>query len=117
MVSITIACSSTFSTLATGGVVFGLYGVAFAGSWVEQIGSYMNSTTAVQIGVISSLLMPSEALWRRAAYEMTSPLISVMAGGPFTSRSVPSPLMVAYAGLYLALALFIAIRRFAKRDL
>ena len=117
MVSITVACSSTFSTLATGGVVFGLYGVAFVGGWVEQIGSYMNSVTAVQIGVVSSLLMPSEALWRRAAYEMTSPLVSVMAGGPFTSRSVPSPLMVAYAGFYLLLALFIAIRRFGKRDL
>jgi ABC-type transport system involved in multi-copper enzyme maturation permease subunit len=75
VMSITVACSSTFSTLATGGIVFGLYGIAFIGGFVEQIGAVLKNQVAVNIGIISSLIMPSEALLRRATYEMTSPLI------------------------------------------
>lgn len=117
VMTITIACSSRFSTLATGGVVIGLYGLAFVGSWVEQIGSLMNSTAAVQVGIISSLLMPSEAIWRRAAFDMTAPLSRMISFGPFSTGSVPSPAMVIYGGLYLLAALWIAVRQFGRRDL
>ncbi len=117
VLSITLAASSRFSTLATGATVFGLYGLAFIGSWVEQIGSFLNNPVTLNIGVISSLIMPSEAIWRRASYEMTSPLVQVFAGGPFTSRSVPSVLMVAYGVVYLAAMLFLAVRLFTSRDL
>jgi len=117
MMTVTLAFSSTLSTLATGGAVFGLYGVAFIGSWVEQIGSYINNSTAIQIGIVSSLIMPSEALWRRAAHEMTTALVQMVAGGPFTSRSVPSDAMIIYAGLYLLIALGAAVYLFNHRDL
>ncbi len=117
VMTLTLAFSSTLSTLATGGAVFGLYGLAFVGSWVEQIGSYLNNRAAVNIGIISSLVVPSEALWRRAAFEMSSPLVQLAAGGPFVSRSVPSPLMIWYALAYLLVVLFIAVRRFDRRDL
>lgn len=117
VMTITIACSSRFSTLATGGMVIGLYGLAFVGSWVEQIGSLMNSPAAIQVGIVSSLLMPSEAIWRRAAYEMTAPLSRMISFGPFTSGSVPSVAMMIYGGLYLLAALWIAVRQFGRRDL
>jgi len=117
VMTITIACSSRFSTLATGGMVIGLYGLAFVGSWVEQIGSLMNSTAAVQVGIIASLLMPSEAIWRRAAFEMTAPLSRLVSFGPFSSGSVPSTAMMIYGGLYLLAALWIAVRQFGGRDL
>jgi ABC-type transport system involved in multi-copper enzyme maturation permease subunit len=117
VMTITIACSSYFSTLATGGLVIGLYGLAFIGSWVEQIGSLMNSTAAVQVGIVSSLLMPSEAIWRRAAFEMTAPLSRMISFGPFSTASVPSTAMIIYGGLYLLAALWIAVRQFGRRDL
>jgi len=117
VMTITIACSSRFSTLATGGLVIGLYGLAFVGSWVEQIGSLAKSTAAVQVGIVSSLLMPSEALWRRAAFEMTAPLSRMVSFGPFSSASVPSTAMIIYGGLYLLAALWAAVRTFSRRDL
>jgi ABC-type transport system involved in multi-copper enzyme maturation permease subunit len=117
VMTITIACSSRLSTLATGGLVIGLYGLAFVGSWVEQIGSLANSPAAVQVGIVSSLLMPSEALWRRAAFEMTAPLTRMVSFGPFSSASVPSPAMIIYGGLYLLVALGMAVRTFGRRDL
>jgi ABC-type transport system involved in multi-copper enzyme maturation permease subunit len=119
VMSITLACSSTFSTLATGGAVFGLYGVAFIGGWVEQIGAALSNQTALNIGIISSLLMPSEALFRRAAFSMSSALGQAFSinTGPMFVVSVPSQLMVWYAGLYMLVMLGLAVRQFSRRDL
>jgi ABC-type transport system involved in multi-copper enzyme maturation permease subunit len=120
VMTVTLACSSRFSTLATGGIVFGLYGIGFIGGWVEQFGSFVQNQTAVDVGIVSSLIIPSEALWRRAAFEMTPPLgqmLGFTSGGPFITISVPSPLMIAYAGLYLVVAVALAARHFSRRDL
>ena len=73
IMTVAMLCSSRFSALATGGIVFGLYGLAFIGGWIEQIGAVLNSPTAIQVGILTSLIIPSESLWRRAAFEMQSP--------------------------------------------
>jgi Cu-processing system permease protein len=120
VMTITLACSSRISTLATGGVVFGLYGIGFIGGWVEQFGAFLQNQTAVNVGIISSLLIPSDALWRRAAFEMTPPLgqaLGFASGGPFITTSVPSPLMIVYAGLYIVVAVALTVRQFSRRDL
>ncbi|HLE27143.1 MAG TPA: ABC transporter permease subunit [Anaerolineales bacterium] len=117
IMSITLMCSSLISTLATGGVVFGLYGLAFIGGWVEQIGSFLGNQTAVNIGILSSLIIPSEALWKRAAFEMQSPLVSAVGFSPFSARSIPSPFMIVYAAGYALAALVLAMRWFSRRDL
>jgi len=36
---------------------------------------------------------------------------------PFSTTSVPSPVMVAYAVVYLAVMVFLAVRTFGGRDL
>jgi hypothetical protein len=105
------------STLANGVLVFGLYGIAFLGGWIEQIGAFIPNQTAINIGILSSLIIPSEALWKRAAYEMQSPLVRALGFSPFSSSSVPSAAMIAYAGLYGLVALLLAIRQFHRRDL
>ncbi|HSF81355.1 MAG TPA: ABC transporter permease subunit [Anaerolineales bacterium] len=117
LLSISFTGGASLSTLANGVLVFGLYGVAFIGGWIEQFGAFMNNPAAVNIGIVCSLIMPGESLWRRAAYEMQSPLVAALGVSPFTSSSVPSPIMLAYAGLYAAAALALALRQFQKRDL
>jgi Cu-processing system permease protein len=117
MMTISVAGSSFLPGLATGGVVFGLYGLAFIGGWIEQIGSILQNETAIKVGIVSSLIIPSEALWRRAAFEMQTPLAGVLRFSPFGTVSVPSTLMVVYAVLYLGGALALAINTFQHRDL
>jgi Cu-processing system permease protein len=117
IMTISMACSSAFSALATGGIVFGLYGLAFIGGWIEQFGAIIRNATAVRVGIVASLIIPSESLWRRAAYEMQSPLAGALGVSPFSAVSVPSLLMVAYTALYLLAALYVAIRLFERRDI
>jgi len=118
LLSISFLGGTLFSTLANGVMVFGLYGIAFVGGWVEQIGAIFHNQTAVNIGVITSLVMPTEALWKRAAYEMQS-AVAGMVGGmtPFSPTSVPSPMMVGYSIVYLVILLGLAVRKFNRRDL
>ncbi|HET9908273.1 MAG TPA: ABC transporter permease [Anaerolineales bacterium] len=117
VMTISLAGSSAMPALATGGMVFGLYGLAFLGGWIEQIGSFMQNPTTLQIGIITSLIIPTESLWRRAAYEMQTPLASTIGISPFSAFSVPSLLMVAYAVFYLILTLIIAVNTFQQRDI
>ncbi len=117
VMTIALMFSSAFSALATGGVVFGLYGLAFIGGWIEQFGAILQNQTAVKVGIITSLIIPSETLWRRAAYEMQSPISAALGMSPFGTVSVPSPLMIAYSVIYIILALVLAVRIFQHRDL
>ncbi len=134
IMTVTLLCSSMLSTLATGGVMFGLYGLAFIGGWVEQFGALAQMRglagfisaqvaggmqTAVNIGIVSSLIMPSEALFRLAAFKMTMPVVQSvgLSLGPSLVISVPSPWMVVYALLYTFAALALTIRQFSRRDL
>ena len=116
ILTITLMLSSAFPALATGGIVFGLYGLAFIGGWVEQFGAVLQNPTAIKVGIVTSLIIPSESLWKRAAFEMQAPITGSF-GSPFTTTSIPSPLMMGYTFLYLVLVLFIAVRIFQKRDL
>ncbi len=117
VMTISMACSSAFSALATGGIVFGLYGLGFIGGWIEQFGAMLQNQTAVKVGIIASLIIPSESLWKRAAFEMQTPLAGALGMSPFSTVSVPSPLMIGYTVIYLLVMLTIAIRVFEKRDI
>ncbi len=117
LLSLTVLFGTTFSTLTNGVLALGFHGLAFIGGWIEQAGALTNSPRAVTVGIAASMIMPSEALWRRAAFEMQSPVIGAIQFSPFSNASVPSPAMVAYAAIYLAAALGLAIHRFGRRDL
>ena len=117
LLSVVFVFATYFSTLTTGVLTLGLHGLAFLGGWIEQFGAITQTPRAVNVGIIASVLMPSEALWRRAAFEMQSPLANSLRISPFSTLSVPSMAMVFYALLYLAIALAVAIRRFSQRDL
>jgi ABC-type transport system involved in multi-copper enzyme maturation permease subunit len=117
VMTFSLACSSAMPALATGGMVFGLYGLAFIGGWIEQIGAIFNNQTAVQVGIATSLVFPTEAIWRRAAFEMQSALGAALQMTPFVTLSVPNLLMVVYAVLYLLIALAAAVRVFKNRDM
>jgi ABC-type transport system involved in multi-copper enzyme maturation permease subunit len=118
LLAISFLGGTVMSTLANGVMVFGLYGIAFVGGWIEQVGSFLNSDVAVNVGIVSSLIFPGEALWKRAAYEMQS-AVSGLTGGmtPFSAVSVPSTAMIVYAVLYTIVLLGLAFRNFHQRDL
>jgi Cu-processing system permease protein len=117
LLTLALAGGTRLSTLANGVVVFGLYGLAFIGGWMEQIGTVASNATARYIGIGASLLVPSESLWQLASHHMQPPLVRDLGIGPFSPVSVPSPAMVAWAVGYVLLTLAVALRGFQTRDL
>jgi Cu-processing system permease protein len=117
LLNVTLLCGVTLSTLTSGVLVLGLYAVAFLGGWIEEIGAVTHSPRAVNVGIIASIIMPSESLWRRAAFEMQSPVVGALSMSPFSNASVPSLAMIGYGMVYLVLALLLALQSFSARDL
>jgi Cu-processing system permease protein len=115
--SVTFMFGTWFSTLSSGVIVLGLLGVAFLGGWLEQMSGFTEGSRLAMVGIVSSLIMPSEAVWRRAAFEMESPLSGSLQFSPFADVSIPSIAMVGYACVYLLIALGIAVYHFGERDL
>ncbi len=117
VLTLTFLFGTIFSTLTNGVIVLGLHGMAFIGGWLEQIGTVTQSVRLINLGILSSVLMPSEAIWRRASYVMQSSIARTLDFSPFTTRSAPSNTMVLYAVMYLLVALALALYRFQRRDL
>ena len=119
VLTLSILGGTRLSTLTNGVVVFMLYGLAFIAGWIEQIGSVLRSDAAVNVGIVVSLIMPSEAMWKRAAYLMQPPFLRELgfSATPFGAASAPSEAMVVYTVLYVVIALAIAVRWFGRRDL
>lgn len=123
LLSVTLLGSTFLPGLATGIVVFILYVAANVAGMMEQIGALLQNETMLRIGVIASLVMPSDAAWKMAAaaVQPSLPLSGVAAlarsVGPFTVLNPPSAWMAAYAVGYLAVALLAATAVFARRDL
>lgn len=118
VLSLTLLGGTRLSTLANGVLAFMMVGIAFIGGWVEQIGSMLQNETAVDIGIITSLIMPTEILWRQAL-ALLQPRVtsSVFAAGPFVVLSQPSDLMIGYAVGYTAVLLLLSLVAFSRRDL
>lgn len=117
LLTLSIAGGTRLSTLANGVMVFGLFGLAFIGSWIEQIGALFQNDATRTIGIVASLIVPSESLWQLAAYNMQPALTRDLALGPFSPASVPSNAMVVWAVGYTILVLAFGLWSFSTRDL
>jgi len=117
LVSVSIAGGAQLATVTSGILVFGLYGLAFIGGWVEQVGTMTGNVAAQNVGTVASLIMPTEALWQRAAYFMQPSVMRDLQLSPFSSGALPSTAMVWWAVLYAVLALLSGIQAFRRRAL
>lgn len=118
MLTVCIAGGTRLSSLANGALAFMLYGLAFIGGWMEQIGAVLRNETAVDIGILAGLLMPSEVLWKKAVLLFNPQAgASFQVAGPFAVTSQPSEAMVFYAFVYVAALLLLALWSFSRRDL
>ena len=113
--------STVLGTVANGVAMLGLYVVAFLGGMVEQVGALIDNLTMQRLGVVSSLILPVDALYRKMVAILTGatgdPLAALRQLGPLGSLSEPSGWMIGYTVLYAAGLFALAVRCFASRDI
>lgn len=117
LVTLSIFGGSRFSTVTNGILAFALYGLAFIGGWVDQIGTMVDNAAARNVGTVVSLIMPSEAMWQRAAYHMQPAIMRDLGLSPFSPASLPSVAMVVWATGWALLLLVLAVRGLQRRAL
>ena len=118
VLTVSIAGGTRLSTIANGVLTFMLFGLAFMGGLVEQVGALIRNPAAVNVGIVSSLIMPADSLWKKAvAYFQPNGTNNPFELGPFAAITEPSGLMVVYAVLYLVVLLAFALWSFSRRDL
>ncbi len=118
LLAVTMLGTTFLPTLGNGAAVFLLYSLAVIGGFTEQIGAIIRSQKAINVGIITSLIMPSDAIYRKMISLVLPSQIAVIpqALGPFGSMSVPSTWMVVYSVGYFLLLLLLAGYIFARRD-
>jgi Cu-processing system permease protein len=118
LLALTILGSTVFQTMANGVVVFMLYGGALLGGLLETMGSVLNIRSLVNTGVLTSLVLPSDVIWKLASsvlqpnnnLRFDSPI-------PLAVARPPSNAMIVYAVGYVIVLLGLAILSFRRRDL
>lgn len=120
LLAVTLYGTTFLPTLANGIVAFMLYMLGVLGGMIEQIGCLLKNQTLLQMGIISSLIMPADSLYRKIVSSVLSAAginFSTFFLGPFGSSSEPSNNMLIYTGLYVIGFLALAVRTFSKRDI
>lgn len=119
--TVTLVGSTLAATMTNGIVVSSLVLIGFLGGSLEQLGALTDPRAAFTvIGWVTSLLIPTDALYRRALYQLMGSHVlpgAVNAFGPFGAVHPPGEGMVFYAVLYTVGMLMLAIRSFGARDL
>lgn len=121
LLAVTLYGSVVFPTIANGVVMFMLYAVSIIGGMVEQIGWFINNTGLQQAGIVTSLIMPVDSLYRKIVHVLLNPAGNPMHAlqqmGPFGSMAEPSVWMVVYALLYVLFFTGLAVYSFNRKDL
>lgn len=119
LLSIAILGTSRLPTVANGVLCVALWGMGFVGGVIEQVGSLIEISAMRNIGIATSLLMPVDAIHRKAVTVLMPGMVGL--GGavdlPIAASSTPSVWMVVYACVYLLAAVWLGTGWFARRDL
>jgi Cu-processing system permease protein len=118
LLAVTILGSTVMQTMANGVVVFMLYGGAMLGGLLETLGSIFSIQSLINIGVITSLILPSDVIWRRAS-GLLQPDSNLRfdAPIPIAVSQPPSNAMIVYAVAYIAVLVGGAVLLFRRKDL
>jgi len=117
LVSLSIAGGARFGTVTNGVLAFGLYGLAFLGGLVEQIGALTRNDATRNIGTVVSLIMPSQSMWHLAAHVLQPPFLAQLQISPFSPVTVPSLAMVVWAAGWAVAVLALGLRALSRRPL
>jgi ABC-type transport system involved in multi-copper enzyme maturation permease subunit len=123
IMSLTLLLSTRLSGMTAGVIGLVLFFLAWLGGVAGTIGDVFNNAAIRNTGTVSQFLLPTDALWRGAAYELEPPvyralfgLTPVRAGNPFFVDNPPSLLYLTWCAVWVGLVIGGAVVSFRRRD-
>jgi ABC-type transport system involved in multi-copper enzyme maturation permease subunit len=125
VLSLTLLGSTRIPAMTCGIIVLVLFGMTWIAGIVGAVGAAFHSRAIENIGTISSLILPTDGLWREAIYNL-EPVALVVAssslgreasGNPFFVSSAPPTTYLVWATIWIVGMLALAAWSFTRRDL
>jgi Cu-processing system permease protein len=120
LMTLAMVGSSYFSTVTNGVIVTMLYAVGVIAGQMEQVGATLPtpSDALQRIGIVVSLIVPSDSLWRLASAQMSPErLVTFGIPSPWTSVNPPTYWITLWASGLIIIGVALAGWAFTKRDL
>lgn len=120
ILSLCIYGSVTFRTLNSGIFAIFIYILGLLSGVMEQAGILLNNNVLNQWGIAASLISPFDVIYRKIVWEiyhgigLTNP---IMPGAVLTPGTLPSNWMLAYIAVYSFVFLYLAVKKFNKKNL
>jgi ABC-type transport system involved in multi-copper enzyme maturation permease subunit len=125
VMTLAMAASTRLPAVTGGIIVVVLFGLTWMGGIAGSVGASFHTKAIQDIGTVSSLIFPTDGLWRAAIYNL-EPVGLIAAGGaagrissgnPFFVTNGPAGTYLVWAGIWLIGVLGVAIWSFNRREL
>jgi ABC-type transport system involved in multi-copper enzyme maturation permease subunit len=120
ILAVTMLGTTLFGTLSNGVFMVMLYATGMVGGFLEQIGNLMQNQNLINMGIISSFVMPADAIYRKAVFTLfntDTSSVGIILNNVMGGMAQPSGMMMVYTVLYVLFVLWSAIRIFNRRDI
>lgn len=125
VLTLTLAASTRIPAMTCGIVVLILFGVTWIAGIAGTVGSALHSSTIQGIGTVSSLILPTDGLWRAAIYNLQPAALSLLqssageraSNNPFFVYSAPTAAYLLWAFGWIVFLLAVAAWSFQRREL
>lgn len=119
LVALTLAGSTFLPTLANGAVAVLLYGAAVIGGFLQQLTALGAPPALARIGLITSILLPADATYRRAFAVAARPVAAIVLKrfmGPLGAAVAPGWWLIVYGAVYIVAMVALACWVLSRRD-
>lgn len=125
LLTLTLLGSTRLPAMTCGIIVLVLFGMTWMGGVAGAVGAAFNSRAVQNVGTVSSLILPTDGLWRAAVYDLQPAAIKVVeaaagresSGNPFFVNSAPPTAYLIWAFCWIATLLALATWSFKRREL
>ena len=126
LLTLAVLLSTRLGVITGGAIAVVLYGINWVMGVVGAAGAILGNDAIRTAGTLSRIVMPTDVAWRGAiaSLEPSAALLSslgrtsvIFAINPFYAAASPPPDQLAYAGVWIAVGLSLAIVLFSRREL
>jgi ABC-type transport system involved in multi-copper enzyme maturation permease subunit len=124
LLSLTVLLSTYVAPIAGGAIAVVAYGLAWMAGILGKIGLAFGTAGLASISDASRFLLPTDALWQGVVYGLEPAFVINQVGdeivgrsNPFFASAPPASIFVAWAGIWVAIALLLAISQLRRREL
>lgn len=124
ILTFSLALSTRLAGMVGGVIAAILFGIAWMGGIVGGVGAAFNNETITHVGTATKLILPTDGLWRGAVWSLEPAIViaaqrglgPAVAANPFFAADPPPGVYVAWAVVWVAAMLALAIWSFRSRE-